>query len=196
MKSRIFILLNLACLILSGTAGCGPGEITRNWTFSGVVRITGTPAVNVKLAVFFDPDGPAIDYGDENYSIVSNIVNLGMTTDTDIPFSLNLNPPDFQSTMDVTSLYLMMWEDGNGNDKFDFLEEGRFAQSQAGDPAFNTADLSENTWRLDGGHWYYEPVVNFNNGAQTGWNQRYGEKFIPVDTAATTGAKLVNSSNF
>jgi hypothetical protein len=192
---RIRSLIAISAVVFI-TSGCGRGPETTSWQLSGVARFSQAPIPSgtIKMAVFFPADPTDMIIHGPNSAPVSNVIDLGTTTYSDKSFTLDINPPEVTPQNTNTEMFLLMWKDSNGNDLCDSSESFTYAHSQTGDPVFRTENLDRKVW-LDGGHWYYEPTADFFAGTRTGWNQRKGTGYVPIDEAKKTNAKLTNTSD-
>jgi hypothetical protein len=100
----------------------------------------------------------------------------------------------FRLEFDVTSVqpcaghyvYLILWDDANGNDAFDPGEEWKYVIPLYEDRVF--LDATDCVY-------YYDERVNEMTGTAPGWNQSIGlHRFVPVTHACREGARLSNES--
>lgn len=155
------------------------------WTVKGEVLLVGEPPPDIKLGCFYT------NCHDFHYAsqcrpkcpracLVSSVASLGTSGGN---FSLRI---------DVSSLapsaghyiYLILWDDRNGNDEYDPAEDWRYVIPLYDDAVFQSATDCV---------CFYDDRTNESLGTARGWNQSIGlDRYVPVQRAECGGARLSN----
>jgi hypothetical protein len=150
---------------------------TEQWTLSGTITLSGTLANDVKMAVFYLGQDLSID---ETKPLVSNVVNLGTTTASALPFSLDIDVSGI-AYAETDTVDVWVWEDTNGNNAYDAGEAESEVEPAAGCPVFNLMGLA-----------YFSYNASFP-GIPRGWIVwNASDELVSVSTATLTGAVLQN----
>jgi hypothetical protein len=166
-----------------------PGsEIPRSperWTVKGEVLLIGDAPLAVKLGCYYThchdfyyasqcrPKCPPA-------RLVSNVVSFGASGGS------------FCLKIDVSSLapeaghyiYLILWDDRNGNNGYDSTEDWRYVIPLYDDAVFQGATDCV---------YYYDDRCHESLGTSQGWNQSVGlGRYVAVDRAEWEGARVSN----
>ena len=160
---------------------CSP----QKWTVKGEVLLIGDAPPDVKLGCFYT-DCRDFYYASQQRPqcpparLVSNAASLGPSGGA------------FALRIDVSSLapaaghymYLILWEDANGNNEYDSAEDWRYVIPLYDDTVFLGATDCV---------YFYDDQPHESIGTARGWNQSVGlDRFIPVDHTAWEGARVAN----
>ena len=177
----IFIYSGLAFYSCSNSTGDGTigGSAVSAWTISGIVDFGGAPTYDVKLAGIYIPNGGEL--GPDGV-IVSNIINLGTTSNASFPFTLNVNVTSQSPTFGDVILLILWQENLFNNDLFDYIDVSThewmtMAIPVSGCPVFEDAMACKIDY-FD----FDDPANNIING----WN---------IHTAFAVGYNPITSKN-
>jgi hypothetical protein len=165
-------------------ASATPPSLER-WTVRGEVLLTGDPPPDVRLGCFYT------NCRDFYYTslcrpkcpracLVSNVISVGASGGN---FALRIDV----STLAPSAghyMYLILWDDRNGNDEYDPAEDWRYVIPLYDDAVFQGATDCV---------YFYDDHANESIGTARGWNQSVGlEQYTPVLRAEWEGARLSN----
>ena len=81
-------------------------------------------------------------------------------------------------------IYLILWNDRNGNNEYDAAEDWRYVIPLYDDAVFLSATDCV---------YYYDDQARESAGTAPGWNQSIGlERYVPVDRTEWAGARVAN----
>jgi hypothetical protein len=160
----------------NGTTG---GSAVSAWTISGTIDFGGALTHDVKLAGFYIPNGGEL--GPDGV-VVSNIIDLGTTSNASFPFTLNIDVTS-QSPSLGDVIVLIFWQENLfDNNVLDYIDVSTFewttmAIPVSGCPVFEDAVACKTDY-FD----FDDPANNIING----WN---------IHTAFAVGYNPITSTN-
>jgi hypothetical protein len=156
-----------------------------HWTIKGEVLLIGDPPPDVKLGCFYT-NCSDFYYASQSRRkcpparLVSNAASFGSSGGA---FTLRI---DVCSLAPSTGhyLYLILWDDVNGNNEYDSMEDWRYVIPLYDDTVFlNATDCV----------YFYDDQAHESIGTGPGWNQSVGlERYVPVDRTEWDGARVAN----
>jgi hypothetical protein len=177
-KIFLFIIgVTVALFFTNCSSPGGGGGPSEEWTLSGDVTITEDDGVSadVKMACFYIHAGGMIP--DDLLTCVSNIINLGQDTYIPLAFTLNIDASGI-SPSETDGIILFVWEDTDGDDQYDDIEDWDILLATAACSVF-AEDLMAN-------------FIYFDSSPIIGWYLlNHDLDFVSIDDATLTGADLV-----
>lgn len=176
----LFCLLEIVTFPGSA-APCSP----QKWTVKGEVVLIGDPPPNVKLGCYYT-NCSDFYYASQDKPkcpparLVSNAVSFSPVGG------------DFTLKIDISNLapaaghymYLILWDDRNGNDEYDSTEDWRYVIPLYDDAVFLGATDCV---------YFYDDQPHESIGTVRGWNQSVGlDRYVPVDRTEWEGARISN----
>jgi hypothetical protein len=167
-------------------AGVLPAHGLQTWSVSGEVLLVGEPPPDVKLAAFFTCCRDFFYASQPNPAcppavMVSSVAALGGTGGS---FTLRVDASAV-SPRNGQYIYLILWDDANGNGLYEPGEEWRYVI-----PLYDDRLFLEATDCV----YFYDEGCDCLRGTSPGWNQSIGlDQYRAVPVPAGEGARLSNS---
>ena len=163
----------------SGGNGTTGGSAVSAWTISGTIDFGGAPTHDVKLAGFYIPNGGEL--GPDGV-MVSNIINLGTTSNVSFPFTLNIDVTSQSPALGDVILLIFWQENLFNNDLFDYIDVSTSEWTTMATPASSCPVFEDAVvCKID-----YFDFDDTANNIINGWN---------IHTAFAVGYKPITSMN-
>jgi hypothetical protein len=164
-------------MIVVSSCNLSGNNYVEQWTLSGTIELSGTVTDNVKIAVFFLGQDLSLD---ATKPLVSNVVDLGTTTGSAIPFSLDIDVSGIAYS-ETDQVDVWVWEDTNGNDAFDTGEDESEVEPATGCPVFSSFGFA---------YFTYNETFSLYPKGWIVWSA--SDDFESVSNATLSGAILQN----
>jgi hypothetical protein len=151
-----------SCSNSSGNGTTG-GSAVSTWTISGTIDFGGAPNYDVKLAGFNIPDGGEL--GPDGI-MVSNIINLGTTSNASLPFTLNINVTSLSPSFGDIILLVFWQENLFDNDILDYIDATTWEWTAMAIPAIG-CPVFEDAWFCEMNYFNFDDPAN---NIISGWN--------------------------
>jgi hypothetical protein len=144
-----------------------------SWSIEGTIAYGGATVADVKFAAFYVPSGSTFPGGS---AMVSNVVNLGTTANSALPFTLNLNAGGVSPSLGDLIMLLVWQETGTTASVYDTGETWSMTLPVDGCQVFENASFCLI---------YYYDIEQLSLGIGKGWNI----------SKSLAGFKLITNSN-
>jgi hypothetical protein len=159
--------------------------VVAQWTVKGEVLLIGDSPQVVKLGCFYT-NCSDFYYASQTRQkcpparLVSNAASFGPSGGA---FTLRIDA-SLLAPSAGHYMYLILWDDRNGNDEYDSAEDWRYVIPLYDDTVFLGATDCV---------YFYDDQPHESIGTARGWNQSIGlDRYVPVDRAEWEGARVAN----